>query len=182
VEEAQGAVQGAVLIVDAGVDVSDVGLVDEFRGSLVVVSGPGEEFDVIGETEGRSGLVRREVVLHEESGVHGEAGGQEGLVDGAGVVEEKLRFDSLNAGGVLQELEQLVEKRLRDLNHLRGVAGYGEGVADDSLLTFIDAKGKAADASAIERDKAGQDAGVEILEEEFGGALVVPAEALFPEA
>jgi hypothetical protein len=68
------------------------------------------------------------------------------------------------------------------LQHLRGVVGYGEGVAYDSFLGFVDAEGEAADASAIEGDKAWQDAGVEILEEEFGGALVVPAEALLPEA
>jgi hypothetical protein len=38
VEEAQGPVEGAVLVVDAGVDVSDVGLVDELCGGLVVVA------------------------------------------------------------------------------------------------------------------------------------------------
>ena len=125
---------------------------------------------------------RREVVLHEQAGIHGEAGGEEGFVDRAGVVEQKLRLDPLDAGGVMQELEQLVEKGLRDLKHLRGVVGYGEGVADDGLLAFVDAEGEAADASAVERDKAGQDAGVEILQEQLGGALVVPAQALLPEA
>ena len=39
--------QRAVLIVDEGVDVSDVGLVDQFRGWLVVGWGPSAEFDVV---------------------------------------------------------------------------------------------------------------------------------------
>ncbi len=104
------------------------------------------------------------------------------LVDGAGVVEEKLRFDALDAGGVVQELEQVVEEGLGDLKHLRRVVGDGEGVADDGFLAFVDAEGEAADAAAIERDEAGQDAGVEVLEEELGGALVVPAQALLPDA
>ena len=37
VEKAQGAVQGTVLVVDAGVDVADVGLVDQLGGRLIVV-------------------------------------------------------------------------------------------------------------------------------------------------
>ena len=56
---------------------------------------------------------RREVVLDEEAGVHGEAGGEKGFVDGAGVVEEELGFDALDAGGVVEELEKLVEEGLR---------------------------------------------------------------------
>ena len=83
---------------------------------------------------------------------------------------------------MLQELEQVVEEELRDLKHLRRFVRDGEGVADDGLLAFVDAEGEAADASAVERDEAGQDAGVEVLEEELGGALVVPAQALLPEA
>ena len=63
-----------------------------------------------------------------------------------------------------------------------GSLGDGEGVADDGFLAFVDAEGEAADAAAVERDEAGKDAGVEILEEELGGALVVPAQALLPDA
>jgi hypothetical protein len=38
VEEAQGAVQGAILVVDTGVKVSEVGLVDELGGGLIVIA------------------------------------------------------------------------------------------------------------------------------------------------
>ena len=183
VEEAEGAVEGAVLIVNAGIDVVEVGLVDEFGGSLVVIGGPLCEFDGGREICDGGGVAGwREIVLHEEAGIHGEAGGEEGLVDGAGVVEEELGFDALDAGGVVKELEELMEERLRDVQHLRGVVGDGEGVTDDGFLGFVDAEGEAADAAAVERDEAGQDAGVEVLEEELGGALVVPAETLLPDA
>ena len=35
-------------------------------------------------------VLRREIELHEEARVEGEASGEEGVVDGAGVVEEEL--------------------------------------------------------------------------------------------
>ena len=63
-----------------------------------------------------------------------------------------------------------------------GSLRYGEGVAYDGFLAFVDTEGEAADASAVERDKAGQDTGVKVLQKKLGGALVVPAQALFPEA
>jgi hypothetical protein len=124
----------------------------------------------------------REIVLEEETGVHGESGGEERLVDGACVVEEELRFDAFDTGRVVEELKELVEERLCDREGLRGVAVGCEGVSDNGFLAFVDAEGEAADAAAVEGDKAWEDAGVEILEEEFGGALIVPAKALLPEA
>src|SRR5271168_3801470 len=124
----------------------------------------------------------REVVLHEQTRVHGEAGGEEGLVDRTGIVEEELRLDPLDARGMLKQLEQLVEEGLGDLKHLRRIVRDGKGVADYGFLAFVDAEGEAADASAVERNKTGQDAGVEILKEKLGGALVVPAQTLLPEA
>src|SRR5258708_103456 len=82
---------------------------------------------------------------------------------------------------MLEELEEVVQQELRDVNYLRWVVCQGEGVAYYGFLAFIDAEGEAADASAVERDEAGQNAGVEVLQEELGGALVVPAQALLPE-
>jgi hypothetical protein len=81
-----------------------------------------------------------------------------------------------------QELEQVMKKRLGDVEHLSLVVRDGEGVAHDGFLAFVDTEGETADASSIERDEAGKDAGVEVLEEKLGGALVVPAQALLPEA
>ncbi len=66
----------------------------------------------------------------------------------------------------------MVEKRLCDLNRLRWIICDREGIPYDCFLAFVDAKGETADAAAFQSNKAGQDAGVEILEQELGGALV----------
>ena len=95
VEEAQRAVKRAVLVVDARIDVSEVGLMDELGGGLVVVGRPANEFNLRRKVEGGQGPLQgggwaRKVVLHEETGIHGEAGSEEWLVDGAGSIEEEL--------------------------------------------------------------------------------------------
>ena len=171
VEETQGAVEGAVLVVDAGVYMVEIGLVNEFGSCLVVVGRPTEKLDVRGQGGRRRDLRRvgrREVVLHKEAGIHGESGGEERLVDGAGIVEEELGFHALDAGGVAEELEELVEEGLGDGKSLCGVSGCGEGVADYGFLAFVNAEGESADAAAVEGDEAGEDAGVEVLEEKLG--------------
>ena len=63
-----------------------------------------------------------------------------------------------------------------------GIVGYCVGIAYDGFVSLVDAEGEAADASAVQRDEAGQDAGVEVLQQQFGGALVVPAQPLLPDA
>ena len=113
VEEAERAVEGAVLVVDEGVDVAGVGLVDELGCSLVGGGGPAGELDVLRKIEG-CGVVavetedgasgQGEVVLHEEAGVHGETGVEEDFVDGAGVVEEELGFDAVDVGGIEEQV------------------------------------------------------------------------------
>ena len=83
---------------------------------------------------------------------------------------------------MMQKLKKLVEELLGDLKDLGVVVCSGEGIADYGFLAFVDAEGESADASAIEGYEAGKDARVEVLEEEFGGALIVPAKTLLPDA
>jgi len=134
--------------------------------------------------EGRAGIGPggREVVLHEEARVHGEAGGEEDLVDGACVVEEKLGLDALDAGGVSEELEEVLKEGSGGGEGLGGVGADGPGVSDDRLVALVNAEGEAADAATVEGDEAGKDARIEILEEKLGGALIVPAKTLLPDA
>jgi hypothetical protein len=120
-------------------------------------------------------LLGLEIEFHEEARVESEAGGEEGLVDGASIVEQKLGFDAANAGGVMEKLQKLVEELLGDLEDLCVVVAYGEGVTDDGFLAFVDTEGETADSSSVESDETGKDTGVEVLEEKLGGALVVPA-------
>ncbi len=131
---------------------------------------------------GNGMLLGSEIELHEEARVESEAGGEEGVVDGACIVEEQLGFDATDTGGVVKELEKLMKELLGNLEDLRMVVAYGEGVTDHSLLAFVDAEGESADASTVKSDKAGEDAGVEVLKKKLGGALIVPTEALLPNA
>ena len=97
-------------------------------------------------------------------------------------VEEELRLDAFDAGGVDEELDEVVEEA--DFDFGRGVgaaAGDGEGVADDRLVFFVDTEDVAGDAAVFDGDVAGEDAGVEVLEEQIGGGAVVPAQAFVPE-
>jgi hypothetical protein len=88
----------------------------------------------------------------------------------------------MDARGVLQELEEMMQEGAGDVEHLQGVSGYGVSVSDDGFVAFVDAEGEAADAAAVEGDETWEDTRVEILQEEFGGALIVPTETLLPGA
>ncbi len=114
--------------------------------------------------------------------MHGEAFLEEGLFERAGVVEEELGLDAIDVGRVLEEFEEAVEEEAGGVEGGGDVAGEGVDVADDRLVALVDAEGVAADASTVQGDEAGEDARVEVLEQELGGGLVVPAKTLLPEA
>jgi hypothetical protein len=113
--------------------------------------------------------------------MHDEAGLEEGLFDGAGAVEEKLRLDAVDVGRVQEEIEEGAKEGVGDVQGYGWVIGYCVGVSDDGFVSFVDAESEATDASAVECDEAGQDAGVEVLQQQLGRALVVPAQLLFPD-
>lgn len=62
-----------------------------------------------------------------------------------------------------------------------GVRG-DKHIADYGLRTFIDAEDVTADASLMQGYIAGQDAGVEILQQQFSGAAVIPTKTCAPHA
>jgi hypothetical protein len=123
---------------------------------------------------------RGEVGDHEEARMGSEAARGEGLREGAGGEHEELRLDAVDAGGGLQHLEQMNEESLAD-----GVAGAlalaeGVDVAEDGFGGFKDGEGVAGDLAAAQSDEAGEDAAVEIFEQDRGGAGVIPEEAALP--
>ena len=133
--------------------------------------------------EATAGLAERgKVDLHKEARVGGKTGCTEGLFDRAGAVEEKLRLDAVDVGRVQEEIEEGAKEGVGDVQGCGWVVGYCVGVSDDGFVSFVDAEREATDASAVERDEAGQDAGVEVLQEQLGGTLVVPAQLLLPDA
>jgi hypothetical protein len=80
-----------------------------------------------------------------------------------------------------EQIEQMLEKDVGDVEGLLLIAGDGVGIADDRFVSLVDAESEAADAASVECDETGKDVGVEVLQEEFGGAAIVPAEALLPD-
>ncbi len=98
-----------------------------------------------------------------------ETGLPEDLVHGTGIVEQKLGLDAVDAGRVQQEFEQMAKKGVGDLERLLSIAGDRIGVAHDRLVALVDAEGEATDPATVERDEAGQDAGVEILQKQLDG-------------
>src|SRR6478609_786000 len=102
-------------------------------------------------------------------------GVEKAAVDRSGVVQEKLRFDASDVGGVEQQFDKPVQKDSGDLGTLLRVTGECERIADDGLMTFVYAEGVSGDLSSIKSDEAGKDTRVEVLQKEFGGAVVVPA-------
>ena len=125
---------------------------------------------------------RGEIALHEEAGKDLESGAGEDRGVRAVAVEEQLRLDAVDARGVDEEFDDVVEEAAFDfVGGVGAAAGDGEGVADDGLMFLVDTEDVAGDAAVFDGDVAGEDAGVEILEKEIGGGAVVPAQALVPE-
>ena len=114
-----------------------------------------------------------------ETGIAGEGGGEDGGED-AFVEEQELGFDAADIGGGFERFEDVAGEGGDD-GEGRGLVARGVDVADDGFVAFVDAEGEADDAAAVERDEAGKDARIQILEQELGGGFVVPVEALVPE-
>jgi hypothetical protein len=83
---------------------------------------------------------------------------------------------------VEEKLDEAVEKDLGDLTALLWISCERVGITDYGLVAFVDAEGVAGDFAAIECDEAGKDAGIKVLEKEFGRTAVVPTKAIFPDA
>ena len=187
VEEAQRAVQRAVLVVDLGVDVALVREVDEVGGGLVVLGQPATKDDVaVGRLRYAQCGVCVQLALHEVAREAAEALVREERGEGAGGVEQELRLDALDAGAGEDEGGEVAQEELQDgvATLVAGRAGEGgrrEAIADDGLLRLVDAEGKALDDALVESDEAREGAAVEIVEQELYRAAVVPAKAIKPE-
>src|ERR1700756_3753152 len=101
----------------------------------------------------------------------------------AGLVHQKLGFDAMDSGRLLQGFDDVNEETLFDRIAIQPPLALGhEEVADDPLAAFIYEKGIANDASAIDGRVSWQDLGVHITQDHVGGAVVVPREQTRPEA
>lgn len=188
VEKAKAAADSAVLVVDLGVTVVNVGAIDEIRGRLVHGCGPAAKLEVGGQLQRRLVGAAHEGVwggkfahvgqggLHKETRVGAKAALFEDGLQG-GLREQELRFDAINAGGVLQHREKVVQQRLlEEESVLLANSGRTEKVSDDGLLRFVNGKAVAADAAggSVYGHETGENAAVEIPEEELDGFGVFP--------
>src|SRR5271170_2235750 len=99
-------------------------------------------------------------------------------------MKKELRLDAINARGVNEQFDEVLEEA--KLNFSRGVVAVaardGEGVADNRLVFFVYTENIAGGAAVLDSDVAGENAGVEILQEQVGGGAVIPSQAIVPEA
>ncbi len=198
-EEALRTGGGAVLLVDVAVEVAFVGAGDQLRGGGEVAFVPAPQFHTgrhgnIARTSGRSAVAESRVSawqqwpLHEDALVNLETLIlEDALMRGVGVQQE-LRFDARDAGRVLEHFQQAYQQLVANLGgRLSGIGagfarGHGKDVADDGLVAFVNTEDVADDASILDGYVARQNAGVEILEKELGGAAIIPVQALAPYA
>jgi hypothetical protein len=98
----------------------------------------------------------------------------------AGREQEQLRFDAVDARGVLEEFNEVVEQGVAD--GIVEALGLVEGVevADDGLGGLEDAKSISTDDAVAQGDVAGKDAAVEVFKDHVGSACVVPVQAALP--
>src|SRR5271170_619730 len=99
-------------------------------------------------------------------------------------MEEKLRLDAVDARGVDQELDQVVEQAKLDIGRGRCAVASGndEGVANHCFVFFVDAENVAGDAAVFHSNVAGKDPRIQILQQQVGGGAVVPSQPLVPKA
>ena len=98
-------------------------------------------------------------------------------------MDEELGFDAGESGGALQGADGVLEQLALDLMAAVGdeVGSFDEEVSDDALVAFVDEIAVAAQASALDGGKAGEDAGVGVTEHHLGRGAVIPVERASPE-
>ncbi len=99
-------------------------------------------------------------------------------------VKQQLRLDTLDAGRVLEQGNNMLEQLCLDL--LGGIAAahpfLREHIADDRFSLLVHAECVAEHAAVFNRDKAGKHTCIEVLKQEVDGGAVVPVETVGPDA
>ena len=163
VQEAHGAVGGAVLIVDETVRVVGIGLGDEAAGGGQVVLAPRAQLEFTG--HGRTSLIvhRRQGLDHEQAAIEGEAGLSKDGGKSAGGMEKELRLDAVHLGRILEGFEEVGQEHALDFARGLGLSIGERGgsfdrmdwlvidsedIADDGFALLVNAEGVAGDTAA----------------------------------
>src|SRR5713226_4703475 len=157
VQETQRAGEGAVLIVDLGIDMAAVGGRDQGSGGLVILLRPGTDFKLgrkRRQSRWRSLRMLADIEIHEHAGMAAEALLQKGTRDFSGVVRQQLRLHAMDARRLLQGFDDVSEQAFFDLVTVETTGSVAdriadrvadEEVADNALILLVDKEGVAED-------------------------------------
>src|SRR5258708_20699617 len=121
-------------MVDLGVAVPAVGSGNESSGGLIFLLRPGTDFE-LGRKRRRSLRMRADIEIHEDARMAAEALLQEGARDFSCVVRQQLRLHAMNAGRLLQGLDNVRGQSPFDLMPVgTSTAVADENVAHNTLL------------------------------------------------
>src|ERR1044071_8573200 len=180
VQEAERPVQAAILVIDIGIDMAAISRGDHGCAGLEVLLSPAAKFNI-----GERGNFRPRAVPerqgHKQSWILPEAFSQKWLAQHAGFMRQKLRFNALYAGRLLQRVDYVHGQPVfyRVAWDADGIVGVK--IADDAFAAFIDKKRVAANMPVFHGGIAGQDLGIDIAEDHLGRGSVVPRHHLRPQ-
>ena len=102
---------------------------------------------------------------------------------GAVRTQQQLRFDAVDPGRMLQQLDHMFEQTALDIRSRLGVGRgrHGKNVADQGLFILVNTKDVTADTAILDGNIARQETGVEVLQQQVGRSLKIPAQALIPD-
>src|ERR1700722_44191 len=76
----------------------------------------------------------------------------------------------------------MTQQSLSDLQRVLRIVRDGVDIANDNFVPLVHAKRKPANPPPIQSYKAGENAGIQVLQQEVTGTLVVPAQSPLPDA
>jgi hypothetical protein len=181
VQKAQGAGSGAVLIVDHTVQMSTIGERDQpARGGEVAIP-PGPQMQGCGHRRGRGREFAAQLPLHEDARIGLETMTREYLTELSLGMQQKLRLDPAGARGALQQLQRVLQQPRLDAVRTFPCLGGGKDISDHRLVLLIHAEDVTCGLAIFCRNKAGQDARIQVIEQELRRCPVVPAQTPLPQ-
>ena len=84
---------------------------------------------------------------------------------------------------MLQQLDHMFEQTAFDIRSRLGIScgRHGKNVADQGFFIFVDTEDITAYTAVLDGNVARQKTGVEVLQQQVGRSLEIPAEALVPD-
>src|ERR1700734_1799588 len=97
--------------------------------------------------------------------------------------QQQLRFNALDPGRMLQQLDHVLEQMALDIRSRLGIGRgrHGKNVAHQGFFILVNTEYVTADTAVLYGDVAGQKTGVQVLQQEVGGGLKIPTQALVPD-